>query len=92
MNIVDKTENDQRDEEDDIKPVLISFLDKLKNQLLENKMSDKEEEVVGKFFMEYNCRNKLFDDNIISEGTTREEIMKYLFLGYYIYNNIIDKQ
>ena len=89
-NIENNEESIEKGKED-MKPVLIKFLDKLKTQMVDNKMTEKDEEIVGKFFMEYNCRNSLFKDGLSSEGATRDEMTKYLFLGYYIYNFVLNK-
>ena len=91
-NSLSNINNEKDDNRDDMKPTLIKFLDKLKNQLVNNKMEEKDEEIVGKFFMEYNCRDKIFNGNIMTEGATKDEMIKYLFLGYYIYNYILNKE
>ena len=78
--------------QEDMKPILIDFLDKLKHQMVDNQMTQKDEEIIGKFFMEYNCRNAFNSSGIETEGTTRDEMTKYLFLGYYIHNYILNKE
>ena len=83
--------NEGINSQEDMKQILINFLDKLKHQMIDNQMTQKDEEIVGKFFMEYNCRNAFNSSNIETEGTTRDEMMKYLFLGYYIHNYVLNK-
>lgn len=61
---------------------IITFLEKLSTDFKNDTLSEENKKLVTDFFVTFECVN-----SDIQENVREKEILKYFFLGWYIYNN-----
>ena len=68
---------------------LIPFLRKLADNIENETILPEEMKRVGDFFIKYTCINNVQKNN---REFSKEDLMKFIFLGWYIYNCILDEE
>jgi hypothetical protein len=69
---------------------LVSFLNKLSNSIIENKLSSTQLKSLGEFFMKYNFETDIQDNNDTFEYT-EEDLKKFVSMGYYMYTQLMNE-
>ena len=63
---------------------LIDFLDETSKLMKEKKLSENQTRIIGEFYMAFKFNENV--DNI--SDLSEKDVVKFLFLGWYIYNMI----
>ena len=74
------------------KSLLIPFLGNLVDSIKDEKLSADELERIGRFYMSYSFESELDKDSDMSKDFSKDELLKFLSLGYYIYVHILNKE
>jgi hypothetical protein len=69
-------------------PFLRNLADSLENKTLLPQQIHK----IGEFFMSYYFQKELHSDEEMSNEFSREDLLKFLSLGYYIYIHILNEK
>lgn len=67
---------------------LIPFFRKLANDIESRELTPKQMVIAGQLFMSWEFNNSSDSDN---DTMSEEDVKKYLFTGWYIYNNLMSK-
>jgi hypothetical protein len=78
--------------------ILVNFLRKLATDLEENKLEAKDKQLIGEWYMRYLFTHALgedFNEKELDENgekvPSQAEMLRFLSLGWYIYNQILKK-
>lgn len=77
---------------DDSQNKLIRFLRTLANDMEESKLSNKQIQRVGEFYMTYEFQEQAYRDgqeDDIASDTDEQDIVKFVSLGWYVYNRLL---
>lgn len=69
---------------------LIPFLRELADNIENNKLLPTELQKIGEFFISYNCKKELYSEENNSSEFSRKDLLKFITLGWYIYNCILN--
>lgn len=71
--------------------LLINFLRYLADSVENNQLLPNQIQRIGTFFMKYNFEEELSDDRELDNDFSKDDLIKFLSLGYYIYTHILNE-
>ena len=74
---------------DDINTGMVSFLRDLTHSVESGKITPNQLKRVGEFYMSYQFCENIDEDN--DEKFSGQEFLKFIFLGWYVYRNILNR-
>ena len=75
--------------DDNDRKILIPFLRNIANSLENGDLAPKQLGMIGEFFMKYQCEKELSNEK--ETEFTEKDMKKFLFLGWYVYTQILEE-
>ena len=65
---------------------ILAFLEKITDDFRKNTLSEDDKKLLTEFFLSYQHSKTCINENNILDNLSHKEVLKYFFLGWYIYN------